>query len=140
MAGSSRCREVCPTRLRAKPARPRSSPTCPCRLRPEDQRTLWDKNRRSWSIRCLAERMSFQPAKNLGGVGIGREDLVEDMLDDPVAYDQSEAFDQPQAAGLEGRQPERVGESEARVTEQRERKSQSLSDLMLIVAELCGKA
>jgi tetratricopeptide (TPR) repeat protein len=87
------------------------------------------------ALRARSDRL--QPGDDRGGVLVGREDRIEDLHDPAPLGDQREALVEPHAAQLEGRQPERVREPQARVGDDWVEEPEALGGLELVLDRLC---
>lgn len=84
--------------------------------------------------------MRLEPAQHLFGVGIGRKDGVEDMLDPPTAHNQREALQEYMPSGTESRQTKRAGQAQLSIREKTEREVQASGCFALTGRLLSGEA
>jgi len=84
--------------------------------------------------------MVAEPAYDLSGAFVGREDGIEDVFDVAIANDQGEALEEAHAGDVEGRQMEGVGEFEGGIAENFEGKIEARRHFALIAGGLGAKA
>src|SRR5688572_2284609 len=81
-----------------------------------------------------------EPVNHRRGVGVGRKDGIEHVLDGSAVDDHRQALDERHAVDFESREVQRLGEFELFVGEELERQVESATDFLLIRGVLRAQA